>query len=160
MQEYFGITNDDSSRQPMPAPTPAINNDDINSVPHMLADDESEAESAADESDDEGIIYAEDVVRHVWRGINLRYVVQHNSQRLFLSAEQLDERFYGVKSALWSYWKGKKGKRTPQVKLVAHLKRYGVDGFFSEMLWHLLPDVIHYQLISLRRKNKLHEWKW
>lgn len=123
----------------------------------MLADDNSDADSVAEESDDEDAIYAEDVIRHVWKGINLRYVVLHSGQRLFLSAEQLDERFFGAKSALWGYWKGKNGKRVPQAKLIAHLKKNGVDGFFSEMLRHLLPDVIHYQLIALRRKNRLHE---
>jgi hypothetical protein len=77
-----------------------------------------------------------------------------------LSADQMNDRFYGVKSALWGYWRGKNAKRMHQGKLFQHLKRKGVSGFFSEMLWHLLPDVIHYQLIALRRKNRLQDWKW
>lgn len=79
---------------------------------------------------------------------------------MLLSAERLDERFHGCKSALWFYWRGKRPSRVPVAKVIHHLKKKGVSGFYREMLWHLLPDAMHFQLIALRKKGKLHLWQW
>jgi hypothetical protein len=81
-------------------------------------------------------------------------------RKVLLSAEQLERKFTGVKSALWTYWKRKSRHRVPISKVINHLKRKGVAGFYREMLWHLLPDAMHFQLIALRKRNKLHTWKW
>ncbi|KAI5448774.1 hypothetical protein NCC49_000569 [Naganishia albida] len=136
-----------------------IDNTDINTAVNLV-DSDTESTTSTDSDDESCNIETNDIIRHVWRGPNLRYIFHHNGERLTLSADQMDMRFSGVKSALWGYWRTKSPKRMNQQKLFAYFKRHGVAGCFSEMLWHLLPDVNHYQLIALRRKNRLHEWKW
>jgi hypothetical protein len=79
---------------------------------------------------------------------------------MLLTAGQLDAKFSGCQSTLWYFWRGKKPSRTPSPRFMNHLKKKGVSGFFKEMLWHLLPDAMYFQLISLRKKGKLHLWKW
>lgn len=65
-----------------------LNNDDIHSIPMILSTD-SDDESVAAESDNEedSTIHPEDIVRHVWRGVNIRYVVMHHGVRLFITAD-------------------------------------------------------------------------
>jgi hypothetical protein len=86
--------------------------------------------------------------------------VRFRGARMFMIAEPLDAMFSGCKFALWFYWRGKKPCRTPSPRIINHLKKKGISGFFKEMLWHLLTDAMHFQLISLRKKGKLHLWRW
>jgi hypothetical protein len=71
----------------------------------------------------------EDIIRHVC--VDIKYAATHNGQRLFLTANQVNACFFGIKSALWGYWENKSAKRMPQGKPIGHLKRYGVGGFLA-----------------------------
>jgi hypothetical protein len=80
-------------------------------------------------------------------------------QRYKLKAEDLDERYYGVRTALWTYWQHKRRGRVPMDKLRTHFQFKGYSGFFREMLWHLLTAEEYEYLNSMRRKGMLHKVK-
>ncbi|KAI5450908.1 hypothetical protein NCC49_002648 [Naganishia albida] len=68
-----------------------LNNDDIHSIPMILsADSDDESVAADSDNEEEFTIHPEDIVRHVWRGVNISYVVMHHGVRLFITADQLD----------------------------------------------------------------------
>ncbi|KAJ9111566.1 hypothetical protein QFC20_002541 [Naganishia adeliensis] len=124
----YGQAWDDQADSPY-ACVIKLNNDDLHSVAMMLSADSDDESVAAESDDDENpTVHTEDIIRHAWRGVNTKYVVMHNGRRHFLTADQWDNRFSGVKSALWGYWKTKSAKRMPQAKLIGHLKRHGNEG--------------------------------
>lgn len=88
------------------------------------------------------------------------YSIQYNGRLLRLSAEQLQERFAGVREALWGYWQTKTRGRIPVKRIRRHLRKMGVSGTFREMLWHLLTEAEHRKLIQLRKAGALHLWQW
>lgn len=77
-------------------------------------------------------------------------------RKILLSAEQVELKFIGVKFALWTYWKKRSRHRVFTNKVINHLKRKGAAEFYREMMWHLLLDTKHFQLIALPKKNELH----
>lgn len=52
----------------------ALNNDDIHIIPRLLAATDTEADTEADDSDDDNVLEAEDVIRHYWRGNDIKYL--------------------------------------------------------------------------------------
>lgn len=72
-----------------------------------------------------------------------------------MTAEQMCEQFQGVKYALWTYWQNKKASRVPTWRIINHLQHMDYQGFFREMLWHLLSSRLHRILIALRKQGLL-----
>ncbi|KAJ9098015.1 hypothetical protein QFC20_006046 [Naganishia adeliensis] len=160
---YCGNSND-YIRKPQPPIKLVIDNSDINDITalnHALNEDgESEVASTAGGSDDdeeeEGNVEPCDVERHFWtRNGDIKYWVHHKGERLYLTAEQIEDRFNGVKCALWTYWHRKRAGQISIVKLMEHFRRMGHQGFFREMLWHLLPARLQRILNRLRKEGKL-----
>lgn len=83
----------------------------------------------------------------------------YNGRMMCMTAEEMDEKLIGTRSALWLYWQRKKRSRIPLRKLRQHLRFKGHVGFFREMLWHLLPPAEHRRLIAMRKKGTLHLWR-
>jgi hypothetical protein len=79
----------------------------------------------------------------------------HNGKKRYMTAEQMCEQFQGVKYALWTYWQNKKASRVPTWRIINHLQHMGRQGFFREMLWHLLSFRLHRILIALRNQGLL-----
>ncbi|KAJ9106587.1 hypothetical protein QFC20_004080 [Naganishia adeliensis] len=140
---------------------PAISNEDLHNVNAMTSfgsDDEKDAVVVSDfENDnDNNVIEPEDVVRCFRRVSDIKYLFMFEGRKILLSAEQVELQFIGVKFALWTYWKKRSRHRVSNNKVINHLKLKGAAGFHREILWHLLLDAMYFQLIALRRKNKLH----
>ncbi|KAJ9103678.1 hypothetical protein QFC20_004681 [Naganishia adeliensis] len=142
---------------------PAINNDDlhdINAMTSFESDNEEDAVVVSDfenDNDNNAIepVEPEDVIRYFWRGSDIKYLFIFEGREILLSAEQVELKFIGVKSALGTYWKKTSRHRVSTNKVVNHLKRKGAAGFYREMLWHLLLDAMHFKLMAVRKKNKL-----
>jgi hypothetical protein len=75
-----------------------------------------------------------------------------------MTAEQMEDRFGGVKFALWHYWKIKRAGRIPYARIVEYLQKMGHQGFFREMVWHLCPKRIADMLYAARRADTLDEF--
>lgn len=134
-----------------------VDSSDINLIEHLRAanDDTDDCESASSTSDDNSIEPC-DVLRHFWtRNGDLKYWVMHNGIKLYKTAEELEMAYGGVKYALWTYWHNKKARNISLNKVINHLKHKGHEGFYREMLWHLLPQRIQRILSKLRKDGKL-----
>ncbi|KAJ9093376.1 hypothetical protein QFC21_006406 [Naganishia friedmannii] len=117
-------------------------------------------ESSSDDGDDEAdTLHHSQVIRHYLVRGDIRYIVLLQGRKYKLKAEDLDERYYGVRAALWTYWHFKRRGRVPMDKLRAHFQFKGYSGFFREMLWHLLTIEEYEYLNSMRRKGMLHKVK-
>jgi hypothetical protein len=67
-----------------------------------------------------------DVLRHFWtRDSDLMYRVMHKGQRLYETAEELEDDFEGIRSALWKYWHIRKAGKISLDKLTNHFQYYG-----------------------------------
>ncbi|KAJ9113810.1 hypothetical protein QFC19_000003 [Naganishia cerealis] len=119
-----------------PATSLVLDCSDINDVPTMAKDDDSD-----DGSIDQDSPYIEpvDVIRHYWAKGNIRYCVVIDGRRQYMTAEEMDDSLGGVNYALWHYWKAKRPGRIPYNRIVEHLVRMGHEGFFREMIYHLAP---------------------
>lgn len=52
-----------------------LNNDDLHSVAMTLsADSDDESVAAESDDDEEPTVHTEDIIRHVWRGVNIKYI--------------------------------------------------------------------------------------
>jgi hypothetical protein len=72
-----------------------------------------------------------------------------------MTAEEMIERFGGVRYSLWHYWQGKKTGRIPYWRIIAYLKKHGHSGLLREMLWHLLPRRLQQSLYAARKAGTL-----
>ncbi|KAJ9120065.1 hypothetical protein QFC22_002963 [Naganishia vaughanmartiniae] len=115
------------------------------------------AESAAVNSDD--TIDFTDIVRYYWKGGELRYCVRTSEGNVLMNADDLDERFYGARVALWTFWRLKKRGRVNQARIRAHLRYRGVGGVFGRMFWHLLTKKEQDTLHNADKKGILHKVK-
>jgi hypothetical protein len=77
-----------------------------------------------------------------------------------MTAEQMEQRFGGAKYSLWNYWKNKRIGRIPYMKVINHLQSMGHQGFYREMLWHLLPRQYSRRLYSARKDGTLDAFVW
>jgi hypothetical protein len=77
-----------------------------------------------------------------------------------MTAEQMEDRFGGVKFALWHYWKVKRAGKIPYARVIDYLKKNGHQGFFREMLWHLLPKRFAMLLYAARKADTLDDFVW
>ncbi|KAJ9123518.1 hypothetical protein QFC24_003733 [Naganishia onofrii] len=115
------------------------------------------AESSAADADD--TIDFTDILRYYWKGGNFRYYVRTAQGNILATAQDLDERFYGAREALWTFWRRKKQGRVNQSRIRAHLRYRGVDGVFGRMFWHLLTKKEQDMLYHADKKGILHKVK-
>lgn len=179
---HYDDKSNNHSRRPQSPIKLVIDNSDINNITalNQALNDDDEYEKAVsaygsdDEEEDDGNVEPCDVQRHFWtRNGDIKYWyviaywsslhnlttiqhrVHHKGVRHYLTAEELEDRFNGVKSALWEYWHKKRAGQISLDKLMEHLRRMGHQGFFREMLWHLLPPRLQRMLNKLRKEGKL-----
>jgi hypothetical protein len=97
-----------------------------------------------------------DVLRHFWtRDSDLMYRVMHKGQRLYKTAEELEDDFEGIRSALWKYWHIRKAGKISLDKLTNHFRCKRHKGFYRGMLWFLLPNRVQRILAKLRKEGRL-----
>lgn len=86
-------------------PVPVLDNRDLNNVALIshIADDTSIGDDV-EEDEDEKTIEVTDIARHFWTRTNdIRYQVANRGRNFYLTATELQDRFEGVKIALWAY---------------------------------------------------------
>ncbi|KAJ9091654.1 hypothetical protein QFC21_007129 [Naganishia friedmannii] len=152
-----------------PAPPPLkLDCSDLNDVKVILATPTDDGDSAASvasttcsvtETEDEvEYIEPEDVIRHYWIRGDIKYTFCCGGRRYYMTAEQMEDRFGGVKFALWHYWKVKRAGRIPYARIVEYLQKMGHQGFFREMVWHLCPKRIADMLYAARKADTLDDF--
>lgn len=72
-------------------------------------------------------------------------------------ASELQDRFDGVKIAIWSYWKEKSKERgrLSYHRVQQYLQSFEVQGFFSEIMWQFLTDNEHHELRQRQKDGTL-----
>lgn len=122
IQPYHHV---DASNVKTRMPLPQIQNNDLNNVEvmnHVAEDSSDDGET----DDDDNAIEPEHIIRHFWLPVtnDIRFQVPHRSNNLYLTAKQLENRFEGVKIAIWSYWKEKSKKkgRIPYARVRSYLE--------------------------------------
>ncbi|KAJ9115724.1 hypothetical protein QFC24_006907 [Naganishia onofrii] len=140
---------------------------DLHDVGLMMDSDSDTTESAVstttsvtESEDDVQYVEPEDIVRHYWIRGDIKYTFCHNGHRYYMTAEQMEDRFGGVKFALWHYWKVKRAGKIPYARVIDYLKKNGHQGFFREMLWHLLPKRFAMLLYAARKADTLDDSVW
>ncbi|KAJ9091074.1 hypothetical protein QFC21_007324 [Naganishia friedmannii] len=115
------------------------------------------AESTVAEGDD--TVDLTDIIRYYWKGGEFRYYIRTSDGNILISAEDMDERFYGARVALWTFWRLRKRGRVNQARIRAHLRYRGVGGVFGRMFWHLLTKKEQDTLHHADKKGILHKVK-
>jgi hypothetical protein len=136
-----------------------INNDDlhnfdrhsVSSIEVPLAD---ECDSSDEEEDD--VLEVNEVVRYYWNQGDVRFLIVRNGTQSLLSFETLEERFTGVKSAIWAFWQKRKRGRVDPSKVREFMRCHGHSSFHARCMWHLLVEHEERMLITAQRKGILH----
>ncbi|KAJ9099740.1 hypothetical protein QFC21_003737 [Naganishia friedmannii] len=115
------------------------------------------AESTVAEGDD--TVDFTDIIRYYWKGGEFRDYIRTSDGNILISAEDMDERFYGARVALWTFWRLRKRGRVNQARIRAHLRYRGVGGVFGRMFWHLLTKKEQDTLHHADKKGILHKVK-
>ncbi|KAJ9104681.1 hypothetical protein QFC21_002179 [Naganishia friedmannii] len=138
-----------TANRPTTSVSLTIDCSDLNDIPTMVNDDDSDNGSV-----DHEVPYIEpaDVIRHYWNKGDIRYCVLVDGRRQYMSAEEMDDCLGGVNYALWHYWKAKRAGRIPYDRIVEYLIRMGHEGFLREMVYHLAPAWLR-RLLYAARKN-------
>jgi hypothetical protein len=93
-------------------------------------------------------------LRHDWhtRTHNCIYTVQTPTGRHRASAEGLEERFSGVRYAVWSYWGGRGNVRRHNIQ--RYVEAFGLHSFYSSLMWPWLEDEVWLALWRNRRDSR------
>lgn len=75
----FDSNDSDGARSPIAIPSEprtdlVLNNDDLHSVPQLLASCETDSDTESDGSEDAEVLEAEDIIRHFRRGNDIKYL--------------------------------------------------------------------------------------
>jgi hypothetical protein len=93
-------------------------------------------------------------LRHDWnpRTHNCVYTVQTPTGRHRGSAEGLEERFSGVRYAVWSYWGARGNVRRHNIQ--RYVETFGLHSFYATLMWPWLDDEVWLALWRNRRDSR------
>jgi hypothetical protein len=80
-------------------------------------------------------------------------IIVGNGERHPFSFATLEERFTGVRSAIWSFWQSRKRGRVDAIRVREFMQCYGHSSFLARCMWHLLPENNEATLIAARRRR-------
>lgn len=66
--------------------------------------------------------------------------IVRNGERHMFSSETLEQRFTGVRSAVWSFWQKRKLGRVDANRAQEFMRCDGQSSFHARCMWHLLPE--------------------
>ncbi|KAJ9111508.1 hypothetical protein QFC20_002479 [Naganishia adeliensis] len=137
-----------------------INNDDLHNLDnHSVSSIEVPLADECDSSDggEDDMLEVDEVVRYYWNLGDVRFLIVRNGVRNLFSFETLEERFNGVKSAIWAFWQRRKRGRVDPSKVREYMRCHGHSSFHARCMWHLLPEQDERTLIAAQKKGILHK---